>query len=66
MAKVKFGMVWSVYGHQEIELPDEIDVSNEAEVKKYIESKWSDIPLPKGEYIEGSDVLDEEYIEIIK
>lgn len=66
MARVKFGMVWSVYGHQEIELPDEIDVSNEAEVKKYIQSKWADIPLPEGDYIVGSDVLDEEVVEIIE
>lgn len=66
MARVKFGMVWSVYGHQEIELPDEIDVSNEAEVKKYIQSKWADISLPEGDYIVGSDVLDEEFVEIIE
>ena len=60
MAKVSFGMIWSVYGTQEVELPEDIDTSNESEIKKYVESIWDDIPLPEGEYISGSDVLDED------
>lgn len=60
MAKVSFGMIWSVYGTQEVELPEDIDTSNESEIKKYVESTWDDIPLPEGEYISGSDVLDED------
>lgn len=48
-----------VYGTQEVELPEDIDTSNESEIKKYVESIWDDIPLPEGEYISGSDVLDE-------
>lgn len=67
MAKVKFGIIWSVYGKQTVDLPDDIDKNNIEAVKKYIQSIWADVPLPEGDYISGSDVLDEDgEIEIIQ
>ena len=66
MKRVKFGMLWTVHGHQEIDLPDDIDADDEAAVKAYINRVWQDIPLPDGDYVNGSDVLDEECdIEIV-
>ena len=53
-------MFWQVYGRQEIELPDDVDATNEDAVKAYIRSVWSGIPLPGGDYVDGSDELDEE------
>ena len=56
---VSFGMYWQVYGVQEIDLPDGIDTDDEDAVKDYIRSVWDDIPLPIGDYVSGSDELDE-------
>ena len=61
---VSFGMYWQAYGRQEIELPDEIDPDNLDDVKEYIRSIWDDIPLPPCDYVDGSDELDEESIEV--
>jgi hypothetical protein len=58
--KVQFGMYWQVYGHQTIELPDNIDPKNKKEVARYIKDNWDDIALPSGEYVEDSDELDED------
>lgn len=58
MAKVKFGIIWSVYGKQTVDLPDDIDKNDIEAVKKYIQSIWADVPLPEGDYISGSDTLD--------
>ena len=67
MAKVRFGMIWSVYGKQTIDLPDYINPDDGDAVKDYIETIWADIPLPEGEYIDNSVDLDEDgEIEIIK
>ena len=67
MAKVKFGMIWSVYGKQTVDLPDNINPDDLDAVKDYLETIWADIPLPEGEYIDNSDELDEDgEIEIIK
>ena len=61
MAKtVSFGMFWQSYGRQTIDLPDEIDASNQEAVIQYIKSVWDDIPLPSGSYVQESDELDEE------
>lgn len=57
---VSFGMCWQVYGSQTIDLPDNIDANDEDAVKDYIRSVWEDIPLPDGDYVSGSDILDEE------
>lgn len=66
-AYVTFGMLWTCYGHQTVELPDSIDPNDKEAVLKYIESIWDDesiydIPLPDGDYVPGSDVLDTEYL----
>ena len=53
-----------VYGRQSLILPDDIDVNDAEAVKAYIMSQWDDIPLPDGDYVPGSDELDEESIEI--
>ena len=58
--KVSFGMYWQVYGRQAIELPDDIDETDIEAVKAYIREVWDDIPLPCGDYVSGSDELDEE------
>lgn len=64
MREVSFGMYWQVYGRQFLILPDDIDVNDIKAVKAYIMSQWDDIPLPKGDYVSGSDELDEESITI--
>lgn len=64
MKNVKFGMEWKCYGHQEITLPDDVDADDMDAVIAYIKSKWDEIPIPEGDYIGGSDVLDEDFIEI--
>ena len=61
MAKtVSFGMYWQSYGRQTIDLPDEIDASNQEAVIQYIKSVWANIPIPSGVYVSESDELDEE------
>ena len=58
--KVSFGMYWQAYGRQVIEVPDEYIHNPE----DYIKDHWDEIPLPEGDYVMGSDELDEESIEI--
>lgn len=64
MAIVHFGMVWQSYGHQSLELPDEVDANDIDAVRQYILDHWDEIPIPEGDYIGYSDELDEEYIEV--
>lgn len=61
MAKtVSFGMFWQSYGRQSVTLPDYVDENDKDEIVKYLRSIWDDIPLPTGDYVIGSDELDEE------
>ena len=61
MRTVTFAMSWTEYGIQSIEIPDDIDTSDIETVKEYIKDNWDDIPLPHGNYISGSDELDEDF-----
>lgn len=65
--KVVFGLFWNMYGKAELELPDNIDTSNEETVRKYIREHIHDIPIPEsGHYLPDSDDFEEEGdIEII-
>ena len=56
---VSFGMFWQEYGHCTVILPDEIDESDGKAVLDFIKNNWDDFPLPQGEYVMGSDELDE-------
>ena len=58
--KVSFGMYWQAYGRQTAEVPDGL---TEGEIIKYLKDNWNSIDLPEGDYIIGSDELDEESIE---
>lgn len=54
-------MVWMVTGQQNINLPDELDPNDITAVRNYIKKNWDNIPLPtEGDYISGSDELDED------
>lgn len=54
-------MVWMVTGQQSIDLPDGLDPNDIAAVRDYIKKNWDNIPLPtEGDYIPGSDELDED------
>ena len=54
-------MVWMVTGQQSIDLPDGLDPNDIAAVRDYIKKNWDNIPLPtEGDYISGSDELDED------
>ena len=54
-------MVWMVTGQQSIDLPDGLDPNDIAAVRNYIKKNWDNIPLPtEGDYISGSDELDED------
>lgn len=72
MAKttVQVGLLWQVWGKsEEIEIPETIDVNSpnaKQEILNYLKEKLDEIPLPTdGEYVDNSNVLDEEgYIEI--
>jgi hypothetical protein len=60
MKTVTFGMVWQVFGKQTINLPDNIDTTDEDAVKNYIQEQWDNIPLPtESDYIPESDEFDE-------
>lgn len=60
MKTVTFSMVWQCIGYQTIELPDDIDATDEEAVRDYIEDNWEDIPLPPDcDYLPESDELDE-------
>lgn len=56
--QVTFGMVWQCCGRQTVELPDDIDAHDKDAVREYLESIWSEIPLPDGDYVEDSDTVD--------
>ena len=58
--KVSFGMYWQAYGRQVAEIPD----MQPENVPEYIKDHWDEFPLPEGDYVMGSDELDEESIEI--
>lgn len=63
MAKntVTFSMIWMVTGQQSIDLPDGLDPNDITAVRDYIKKNWDNIPLPtEGDYISGSDELDED------
>ena len=54
-------MVWMVTGQQNINLPDELDPNDITAVRNYIKKNCDNIPLPtEGDYISGSDELDED------
>lgn len=54
-------MVWMVTGQQSIDLPDGLDPNDITAVRDYIKKNWDNIPLPtEGDYISGSDELDED------
>lgn len=56
-----FSMVWMVAGQQSIDLPDGLDPNDIIAVRNYIKENWDNIPLPtEGDYISGSDELDED------
>ena len=61
---VTFGMVWQVYGKVEIDIPDEYKGKSEKEIQNYIRDNWDKVPLPEGDYVEGSDEPDFECFEI--
>lgn len=56
--KVSFGMYWTCYGRQTVEIPE----MQKEDIPAYLEDNWSDIPLPEGDYVTGSDELDYESI----
>ncbi len=67
MAKttVKVGLLWQVWGKsKEIEIPETIDLKSpnaKQEILDYLKEKLDEIPLPTdGEYVDDSNVLDEE------
>ena len=59
MREVTFGMIWQCYGRQTVEIPDDIVVNDEDDIRGYLESIWKSIPLPDGDYVEDSDTIDE-------
>ena len=57
---IQFGMTWQMSGTQTIEIPDCIDPKDPDAVSSYLQEHWDEIPIPtEGEYICGSDTLDE-------
>ena len=52
-----FVMYWQVYGTQTVNVP--INLS-EKEALEYVKNHWDEIPLPEGDYVYGSDVIDED------
>ena len=60
--KVSFGMYWQSYGRQKIEIPE----MQAEDVINYIKDHWDEIPLPEGDYVTGSNELDEESLEFAK
>lgn len=62
MKEVTFGMVWQMAGKQTISIPDDIDPNDQDAIRDYIKENWDSIPIPadgEGDYISGSDELDE-------
>ena len=52
-----FGMYWQVYGTQTVNVPINL---NEKEALEYVKKHWDEIPLPEGDYVSGSDEIDED------
>ena len=50
-------MYWQVYGTQTVNVPIHL---NEKEALEYVKNHWDEIPLPEGDYVCGSDVIDED------
>lgn len=64
--KVQFGVTYMAYGAQIIDLPDDIDANDESAVINYVESVFPDLPLPVGDYVNNSDELDYDSIEVVE
>ena len=64
--KVQFGVSYMAYGTQIIDLPDDIDENDIEAVICYVEKVFPDLPLPVGDYVNGSDELDYESVEVVK
>lgn len=45
--KVRFPIYFEVVGEGEMDLPDDIDTSDENAVREYIDDHWDDVPLPE-------------------
>ena len=52
-----FGMYWQVYGTQTVNVPINL---NEKEALEYVKKHWDEISLPEGDYVCGSDEIDED------
>ena len=52
-----FVMYWQVYGTQTVNVPINL---NEKEALEYVKKHWDEIPLPEGDYVSGSDEIDED------
>ena len=52
-----FVMYWQVYGTQTVNVPIYL---NEKEALEYVKNHFDEIPLPEGDYVCGSDVIDED------
>lgn len=64
--KVQFGVTYMAYGTQIIDLPDDIDENDMDAVINYVESIFPDLPLPVGDYVNSSDELDYDSIEVVE
>ncbi len=53
--KVNFGVWYKSYADICLELPDEYKNSSNEEIEDYIRSHWDNVPIPKGEYVPGSE-----------
>ena len=52
-----FGMYWQVYGTQTVNVPISL---NEKEALEYAKKHLEEISLPEGDYVCGSDEIDED------
>ena len=52
-----FVMYWQICGTQTVNVPINL---NEKEALEYVKNHFDEIPLPEGEYVWGSDVIDED------
>jgi len=64
--KVQFGVTYMAYGTQIIDLPDDIDANDIDAVINYVESVFPDLPLPVGDFVNDSDELDYDSIEVVE
>ena len=56
MKKVRFPIYFEVVGYGELELPEDVDTTDEEAVKDFIQSKWEDVPIPSLNEVE--EVMD--------